>query len=372
MAGRRDRGTGSLVEHAPGKWFLRIDHGTNALTGRRDRRSVVFEGSRREAQRKLNELLSQRDAGLAPAPESRLVADWFRGWLALHFAEGHIQERTHERYHGIIEQHIVPGIGHLKLKDVRPDHIAELKQRWLTTHRPGTVHKHMVILRKGFSAAVAVNLIPRDPASVVPAPSVVRGKAEQRALSEAEIATLVEHAAGTPFNLPIRFTLMTGLREGELLDLRWSDVDFKGSVLNMRGTKTANSWRRIELSRGAVVLLRLQRMRLHRRQKALGPAWQEHDLVFPTSIGTPWQARPFYRSYRVMVDRSRLRDPGSVKWHTLRHTAASQWLLHGADIFSVSRRLGHASAAFTMDTYAHLLKGQQKIAAETFDHLASR
>jgi integrase len=369
MADRRNRGTGNLVERAPGQWFIRVDYGTNPLTGRRDRRSLVFEGNRRAAQRKLNELLAERDTTWVPAPDGVLVADWFRGWLVRHTAEGHIGERSHERYAGILEKHIVPAIGHLKLRDVRPDHIAGLKLRWLETLKPATVHKHMIVLRQGFAEATRLNLVARDPAAVVPAPSVVQGKQEQRALTEPEIKVLLKEAAGTRYDIPIRFTLMTGLRESELLSLLWSDVDLRGLVINLRGSKTPNSRRRIELSRTAKKLLLLHRRKQRERRRTLGSRWQEHSLVFPSSIGTPWIQRAFYRDYKTIVERSPLAQPDTVKWHTLRHTAASQWLLHGADIFTVSRRLGHASAAFTMDTYAHLLKGQQKVAAEALDHL---
>ena len=87
------------------------------------------------------------------------------------------------------------------------------------------------------------------------------------------------------------------------------------------------------------------------------------------AIGTPWLPRPFYRDFKKAVNQSSLIDPESVTWHTLRHTAASQWLLRDVDVFTVSRRLGHASAAFTMDVYGHLLKGQQTQAAEALDHL---
>ena len=101
----------------------------------------------------------------------------------------------------------------------------------------------------------------------------------------------------------------------------------------------------------------------------LGPVWQETGPVFPSTIGTPWLSRVLYRGYRALLERSGIGDVGTVNWHTLRHTAATQWLRHGVDVFSVSRRLGHSSASFTMDVYAHLLKGQQRQAAEALDYL---
>ncbi len=126
---------------------------------------------------------------------------------------------------------------------------------------------------------------------------------------------------------------------------------------------TGNTWRPVEIPGNAAV-----RAQAEQRLK-LGGIWKECGLIFPSRVGTPWLPRPFYRGYRVIVTRAGVEDSESVYFHTLRHTAASQWIRLGADIFTVSRRLGHASAAFTMDVYGHLLKGQQRVAAEALDHL---
>ncbi|MSQ35687.1 MAG: hypothetical protein EXR63_00880 [Dehalococcoidia bacterium] len=98
-------------------------------------------------------------------------------------------------------------------------------------------------------------------------------------------------------------------------------------------------------------------------------AWQELGLIFPSELGSVWNVRNFYRDYRRVVARSGVARPETVSFHCLRHTAATQWLRSGADIHSVSRRLGHASAAFSMDKYGHMLEGMQRTAAEALDHL---
>lgn len=368
------RPTGTLVfkgENArrESKWLIRVDYGRKP-DGARDRRSFGFTGTKQAAQRRLTELLAQRDAGLTPTPEKTTVSDWLRDWLKLHAAEGHLNERGHERYKGVIEQHIIPNIGTMTVKQVRGHHIADLKAQWLQKLKPATVYKHLVVLRQAFDAAVASNLIVRNPAAAVQNPSIVRGRVEQRALTEDELRKLLASAAGTRFDLPIRFTLATGVREGELLSLRWSDIDLKGRVINLRGTKSANSRRSIEISKLVVDLLEAHRTAQKEARLKLGPAWPNTDLVFPSTVGTPWARRAFYRDYKKIVDATKeLERADEVKWHTLRHTAASLWIMRGADVFTVSRRLGHASAAFTMDTYAHLFKGQQKVAARALDNL---
>lgn len=189
----------------------------------------------------------------------------------------------------------------------------------------------------------------------------------------------------------------SGLREGELLAAHWEDLDTEEQTLSVRLTlvyvngevsfkepKSENSLRTVELSASTVELLKTHRAAQNAMRLKLGPAWHDNDLIFPSAIGTPWLPRAFYRGYRDIVTaagtaretdeenhRTPLADPKTVDFHCLRHTAASQWIRHGVDIFTVSRRLGHASASFTMDVYSHLLKGQQKAAAEALDHLLS-
>ncbi|HUF54307.1 MAG TPA: site-specific integrase, partial [Dehalococcoidia bacterium] len=184
------------------------------------------------------------------------------------------------------------------------------------------------------------------------------------------------------YDVPIRLTLATGLRQGELLGLEWEDVDLDQRLLLVQRTmtyvagqvifgppKTERSRRTIELSAAIAERLRAHRTAQTSCRLMLGPAWQDYDMVFPSSIGTPWLSRPFYRGYRKVLERSGIASLDTVNWHSLRHTAATQWLRLGVDVFSVSRRLGHSSASFTMDVYAHMLTGQQRQAAEALDHL---
>ena len=98
-------------------------------------------------------------------------------------------------------------------------------------------------------------------------------------------------------------------------------------------------------------------------------AWDDWGLVFPSATGEPWNRHNFYSGFRRVLARSDVNAPETTNWHSLRHTAASLWLRAGVDVFTVSRRLGHGSASFTMDTYGHLLRGQQQAAAEALDHL---
>lgn len=378
MGTRRDHGSGTIVSRGDGRWLLRIDYGRDQVTKRRLRRSHTVIGSKAVAQRRMRELLAERDSD-GTIPSRRTLGQWLNEWLELHFADRRISEQVRVRYQGIINGHIIPRVGHLELAELRSSHIAQLKSRWLIEGRHGgneplsaaSVYKHLSVLHRALAEAVRLGLISRNPADAVSKPSRVKQR-EQRALREDEISLLLTAAEGTRFDAPIRFTLASGLRQSELLALVWSDVDLDAGIAYVRGTKTANSRRAVELSAVTMRTLRAHRRHQARARLRRGSAWQDHGLVFPSTTGTPWFKRMFYRDYRLVVDRSGIADPSTVTWHTLRHTAATQWLRHGADVFSVSRRLGHASAAFTMDVYGHLLKGQQRQAAEALDGLLAK
>lgn len=383
-----DYGSGSMLEVAPGKWKVTVELPRDASGARRRLRFTV-DGTRRDAQRALREAFGKRDGGLLVNADKVTVGEWLTAWLARHAAEGHIGAHAQDRYEGIVRKHLVPLLGRVRLQQLRPDHIADAKAKWLTgkgstAARPlagATVHKHLVVLREALADALKAGVIARNPLDAVTAPAVRRTR-DRRALSEEEISQLLSAAAGTRYDAVLRLALATGMRESELLGARWRDLDTDAGTLavaralvyvksstGFKEPKSANGRRTIELSASTLRVLRAHRTQQAETRLKLGASWQEHGLIFPSAIGTPWIPRAFYRGYRAVVERSGIVDPDTVDFHCLRHTAASQWIRHGVDIFTASRRLGHASAAFTMDVYSHLLKGQQRVAAEALDHL---
>jgi integrase len=355
---------------------VRIELPPDPVTGKRRRKSETVRGPIREAKKIARQLVGQRETGVALTPEKITVADWLQRWLKRHHAEGNIVESVRDRYEAILHLHLIPAIGHIKLTELRSDQISDMKERWLsgessTAPRPlaaATVKKHLNVLRKALSDAAVSKIIAHNPCDAVSSPSI-KNVGEQRSLDENEVRTLFEASQGTRLDIAIRFALATGMRRGELLSLTWRDVDMDRGHVLCRGTKSKRSRRTIEVSDRVVTLLRQQHAEQLEQRLRIGQYWEENDLVFPSTIGKPWIKRLFYREYKAVVNRSGLDDPSSVKLHTLRHTAASLWILHGVDIFTVSRRLGHASASFTMDVYGHLLKGQQSAAATALDHM---
>ncbi len=379
---RRDHGSGSIAKRTSGNWLVSVELPQDAITGRRRRRRFTVRGSKRDAQRALREALRERDHG-GVEPSRITTVEWLIRWIERRARDGEIAPRTAINYRAIIAHHLAPALGTVLLQDLRTEHVVAVKAAAGTTLSPATVRTILGVLRQALREAAALELISRNPAEAVASPPPRAGATrERRALNEEEIAGLLAAAEGTVFDAPIRFALATGVRQGELLGATWESTDLEtrsfvvrqtlaqlGGEFQMLPPKTRNARRTVALSAATVTMLRRHRAAQNALRLQLGRAWEDGGLVFPSDTGAPWNRHNFYSGFRRVLVRSDVVAPETVNWHSLRHTAASLWLRAGVDVFTVSRRLGHGSASFTMDTYGHLLRGQQQAAAEALDHL---
>jgi integrase len=174
--------------------------------------------------------------------------------------------------------------------------------------------------------------------------------------------------------------ITTGMRQGELLGLKWRDVDLEGNGLHVRATlqkieegfiftppKTLRSRRRVALTATAVESVKRHRAQQARERLALGPAWQDHDLVFPDATGGPMEGRYLLRHYfRPLLRRAGLPP---IRFHDLQHTTATLLLAQGIHPKVVSEMLGHTTIGITLDTYSHVLPEMQREAATALDRL---
>ena len=215
MTNRRDYGTGSVTARGKNRWRVQVEFGTDPVTGRRRRRRLTVTGSKRDAQRALREALAQRDRGISTAPERLTVADWLRRWLTMHSATADLAESTRTRYEQIIEKRLIPAIGQVRLRSLRPDMLAEMHANHSRELAPGTLRQHHVVMKSALREAVRASLIATNPADAVSRP---RGRhiAERRALGPADVRSLVVAASGTRLDAPIRLALATGARQGSV------------------------------------------------------------------------------------------------------------------------------------------------------------
>jgi integrase len=244
---------------------------------------------------------------------------------------------------------------------------------------PRTVNYIHQTLHKALRQAVADGLVPRNVASVVKAPRPA--KKEMRYLDLEQAEALLEAARGDRLEALYVLAIRTGMRQGELLGLRWSDVDLETGTLQVRRTLASTKGgvavynppksgkgRALMLSEKTIEALRRHRATQNEERLRLGGLWEDHDLVFPDPWGKPTRRWTLdRRSFVPLLERADLAD--AVTFHGLRHTFATMMLKGGINVKVVSEMLGHADVALTLNVYSHVLPGMQVEAARKIDEL---
>jgi integrase len=297
---------------------------------------------------------------------------WLDSWLSDSLKPlvdaGKMTYSTYKRYAGIVGKHLKPALGHRKLKDVTRVEVRKLYAAKSETLSPRSVDYIHITLQKALSQAVRDDLIPRNVAAGE-RPHGTRHASPNRvkALSPAQVRALLDAARGTRNEALYVVALHTGLRQGELLGLKWSDLD-GGKVSVRRALKIADhrldfgppknkaSRRSVRLNRTAAAALRAHRTRQN-EERIAAPEWWDGDLVFPNRVGKPMDPNNLYhREYKPILKRAGLAEHGFT-FHALRHTFATALFARGEHPKKVQSLLGHSSITQTMDTYSHLIDG---------------
>ena len=238
---RRNWGEGSIEKRSKGSWRVSVELGRDP-TGKRRRRRFSVRGTKRDAQKQLQKAMSMRAHG-GVDPNAITTAEWLRQWLAERVSDHAISPAVAYNYGKIIEHHLVPAIGSVRLQDLRDANIRSLKSELLLSRKPGTVRRILGLLRQALNSAVTQELLARNPALTVPMPSPKHGKKERRALSESEIEELLRVAKNTPYDMVIGFALATGARQAEVLGATWGAIDLERGTFRVdtdvtgRGTR---------------------------------------------------------------------------------------------------------------------------------------
>ena len=378
MTTRRGHGEGSIQQRKDGRWSAVVDLGWKS--GKRTRKTV-YGKTRKEVAHKLTDLLKTRKDGLPIPVGTEKVETFLLRWLEA--TKPTVRPRTWQRYEEYVRLHAVPKLGRLRLVNLAPHHLQLLySERLAAGFSPQTVvHLHRM-LHRALGQAVRWGAVARNVTELVDPPRVSRK--EMRALSSDEARRLLKAAAGTPLEALYTIAVTTGMREGELLGLRWHDVDLDarklhvvGSLQNIAGEgwkivepKTARSRRLVVLSELGTQSLRRHRAIQAERRLGAGDAWQDNDLVFPNGIGRPINPpNLLIRSFHPLLAKAKL---PRVRFHDLRHTAASLLLDQGIHPKIVSEMLGHSAVAITLDLYSHVTPSMQAQAADALDSLFGR
>jgi integrase len=324
---------------------------------------MLYGKTRAEAARKLARALSDRENGLTFDAGKMTLGEYLERWLT-DSVRGTVRTSTFERHEQIVRAHVNPALGRIRLKNLTPPHVRGLIAEKLESGlAPATVRKIHSTFHKALSGAVSDGLIPRNAADVkAPRPT----PKEMRPLSEVEARTFLEATRGDPFEALYVLALTTGLRRGELLGLRWDDVDLErgtlrvGRALVREGgrhrvgeTKTRRGRRQVNLTPRTVKALRTHRKRQLEEKLRLVGLYEDSGLIFTTQTGTPVNPENLVkRSFKPLLREANLPD---IRFHDLRHTCATLLLGRGVHPKLVQELLGHATIAMTLDTYSHYL-----------------
>ena len=373
MAKKRGNGEGTIYKRKDSRWSAAVDFGWQ--NGKR-KRKTVYGNTRGEVAEKLTVALRAQRRGLPMTAERLTVGDFLERWL-LDSAKPQVRPNTFDGYERVLRLHVIPEIGHDRLARLTPQRITQLYERLLAKGlKPRYVRLAHAVLRRALGQAERWNEIPRNPAALVDPPRAERS--EVAPLGAEEIDQLLAVAKGDPLEALYVLAVTTGLRQGELLGLRWQNVDLGVGRLAVRQQvqrspggwaftepKTASIRRVVRLPRIAVDALNRHRVDQLEQRLAHGPDWTDHDLVFPNSRGGPIERQNLVRrSFKPLLQHAGLRP---TAFHNLRHSAARLLLAQGIHPKVVQERLGHSSISVTMDVYSHVLPSIQNEAVDALD-----
>ncbi len=357
MTKRRGNGEGSVYRRGDGRVVGEYEDANG-------KRRYISGKTKTAVQRRLRELLADRDKGIAYDSENLTVGDYLDRWLDA--AKGSVRPRTWQRSEEVVRLHLKPTIGHHRLDKLNAMQVqAVYGQKLEEGLSPRTVEIVHATLHKALRQAVRWLLVPRNVAEAATPPRQTRP--EIAALSGEQARALLEAAKGDRLEAFWVLAVTTGMRNGELLALQWRDVDLEARTLRVRRSvfggvvnspKTAAGNRTIRLTGMAEAALKEHRLATAKRQIS--------EWMFPSRAGTPLSVHNVYqRAWKPLLLRAEL--PPTTRMHDLRHTCATLLLSRGVPVKVVSEMLGHASVSITLDTYSHVLPDMQESAARAMD-----
>ena len=342
------------------------------------KRRSLYAKRRGELRRRLEEALAEARNGIKPIGRTLTVAEYLDDWVE-NSVKPRCKPSTYASYKETVRRYIAPAIGRRPLAKLEPEHVqsmlAQLTDRE-TSRRPlspATVRYVRTILRSALGRALKAGLVMRNVATLVDVPAKARREIDP--MTAAQVRAFLAHVADDRMSALYVTAIGLGLRQGELLALRWQDIDFERATLSVRHTlgretreltapKTERSRRTLAMPRTVSDALRDHRRRQLEERVHAGARWTEHDFVFASTVGTPLFSRNVTQTFQQALASAGL---PRKRFHDLRHTAATLLIEQGVPIYEVSRLLGHSSLSTTADIYGHLTNEMQLRTAQRMD-----
>ena len=363
MTRRRGNGEGSITRHKRSGLYM-ARYTVQTATG--PKRKTIYGKTRRDVDEKLTKAKADRDnGGLVFDADKQTLREYLERWLN-NSVKGSVKPVTFESYERTVRNHIIPALGRVKLVKLTPVHLQSFYQERLDSGlSPASVRYAHAVLHRALKQAHRWRLVKENAAAATDPPKPV--PEEMHPLDTTQAKALLSAACDDRFEALYVVAVTAGLRIGELLGLKWEDVDLERGALNVRRTLSAaksgprfttpknGKGRSIKLTARAVDALKHHKATQNEERLRLGSLWEDWGLVFPTGRGTPLTRYNLTsRSFKPLLKRAGLPN---ICFHDLRHTCATLLLSRGHHPKLVQELLGHATVAMTLDRYSHVMPG---------------
>ena len=361
-------------------WRVIVEMGTGP-DGKRKRTYRNVHGTKKEAEALMARLLSELNTGSYIEPAKISLTEYLRDWLKGY--EPNLSPTTVDSYRINVEKHIIPYIGHIPLQQLKPMHVQNLYQDLLENGRAdgkGGLSARSVLyvhrtLREALQHGVKLQLVARNVADLVTLPRA--NKYSATVYSEDELVQLLQISKDTDMEIIILLAVSLGLRRGELLGLKWSDIDLEEKRIIIRHNhvqttqgnitktpKSTSSIRTLELPDGLIPILQKHKDFQEDNKQKLGNSYHNDDYVYCQADGSPYCPGYISKKFAAFLKKHGLKH---IRLHDLRHSNATLMLKYGVPAKVASERLGHSTIGITLDLYSHVLDDMQKEAAQKID-----
>jgi integrase len=373
MAKRRGNHEGYISKRSNGSWRAQVDISTERFS---------FTGkTRKEAQDWLREMSNQVDLGMKAKEAKMTLADFLSEWIIT--KKPVVTPHTWRTYSQLVRDYIGPSLGRTKIRDLSSHQI----QRFYNSCVEAgvglrTIQKTHTVLHASLNYAMKAGMIGRNPVKAAQPPKPIPKEMQFLNSKQAKRLLLTAKENKDPILALYHLAIVTGMREGELLALKWENVDLDLAILNVRFNltranggglqlklpKTKASIRSIKLGNETLKILKEHRRLLEVAKDKSNGQRQDTGHIFTSSIGTAIDPSNLIKRFRRLLKQAGI---PRIRFHDLRHTAASLMLNNGVDVLVASQRLGHAKPSITLDVYGHLMPAMQNRAADVMDKILS-
>ena len=362
-------------------YTVTVDVGVDPVTGARKQKKMTLR-TKKEAEKWLADVIAEVNQGVYIEPQKQTMGEYLNKWLDT-YGRQNLAASTLESYQNIIINHVIPVLGSVPLQKLLPVHLQDYYSQALEGGRVDnkkvlgralsttTILCHHRVIREALNHALRAGILNRNVADMVTPPR--RDKVETRYLPEEDVPRLLALFKGGYLYMPVYLALMTGARMGEILGLRWKDIDLARGIINITQSlrlrkagqpqfqqpKTPRSKRVIEVTPLVIKALKEHKLSQGKERLVHGEGYASHGLVCCLQDGQPIHLGTLSSRYCKLTRKAGI----NVKFHGLRHSHATYLLQAGVNPKVVAERLGHSTTRITLDVYSHVIPGMQREAA---------